>query len=277
MNTQKINTYKTDREFLVKTPIPSTSRTYRPISHQEVIDLTINSIVGAGFQVDKEEYNSARNGNIATGKYTIKNVADSEMQLQISWLNSYDKSKRLTWGIGNQVRICMNGMISADLGAFKKKHQGNIQEYSPRMIAEYVKRAGNTFEEMQKEREQMKKIVLSDRDRSTLVGRLFLEEKLLTTTQLNIISREVECPTYDYGSKDSVWDFYNHVTLSLKEIHPSLYMETLMDTHKFFVNESGILESSPTINIPLDISPRQISLFDEAKEKYNETLIKLED
>ncbi len=256
-------TYITTKQQLITTTIPLESRTYRPFSHEKVIDLTSNAILQAGFLIDKEEYSSARKGNIATGKYTIKNVADNEMQLQISWLNSYDKSKRLTWGIGNQVRICLNGMISADLGAFKKKHQGEILDFTPKAISEYVKRAGNTFEEMQKEREQMKKIELSDRDRSTLLGRLFLEEELLTTTQLNIIAREVKMPSFDYKSKDSIWEFYNHITLSLKELHPSLYMETLMGAHKFFVNEAGIIVNTPSINIPLDISPMQTSLFEE--------------
>jgi hypothetical protein len=251
----KIQTYETTKQQLINTTIPSESRTYKPFSHENVIDLTLEAINKAGFQLDRESYSAARGNNIATGKYTIKNVADSEMQLQISWLNSYDKSKRLTWGIGNQVRICMNGMISADLGAFKKKHQGEIQDFTPKAISEYVKRAGDTFKEMQKEREDMKKVILSDRDKSILIGRLFLEEELLTTTQLNIIAREVKMSSFDYKSKDSVWEFYNHVTLSLKELHPSLYMETLMGAHKFFVKETGI--SVPNSPIFTDISPNQ--------------------
>ena len=44
-------------------------------------------------------YSSAREGKVANGKFTIKNVADSEMQLQIGWQNSYDRSMSLKFAI----------------------------------------------------------------------------------------------------------------------------------------------------------------------------------
>src|SRR6478609_5703328 len=113
--------YSTTKQLLLGAAVPEKTRTYIPFSHERVIDLTLEGIEKAGFKLDKELYSSVKEGVVATGKYVIKNVADEEMQLQIAWLNSYNKSKRLTWGIGGVVRICMNGMISADMGAFKKK------------------------------------------------------------------------------------------------------------------------------------------------------------
>src|SRR5688572_11394534 len=102
-------TYTSTKQALIGATIPTESRTYKPFSHGNVIDLTLEAINKAGFTLDKESYMACKGNNVAIRKYTIGNVSDPEMQLQISWLNSYDKSKRLTWGIGGQVRICLNG------------------------------------------------------------------------------------------------------------------------------------------------------------------------
>lgn len=98
-------TYNSTKQALINVTIPEKSRTYKPISHQQLIDLTLESIHTSGFILDKETYSSAKEGNVANGKFTIKNVADEEMQLQIGWQNSYDKSLSLKFAIGTQIFI----------------------------------------------------------------------------------------------------------------------------------------------------------------------------
>lgn len=99
------NTYITAKDILMRTTVPDPTRTYRPVSHTQLMDLTLDSIHKAGFILDKETYSSARDGKVANGKFTIKNVADKEMQLQIGWQNSYDKSLSLKFAIGTKIFI----------------------------------------------------------------------------------------------------------------------------------------------------------------------------
>jgi len=262
-------TYSTSKQLLINTEIPADSRTYKAFPHERVIDLTLNAIEKAGFQLHNETYSSSKEGMIATGKYTIKSVADNEMELQIAWLNSYNKSKRLTWGVGSQVFICQNGMVSADMGYFKKKHQGEIQEYTPAAITEYVKRAQDTFIMLQKEREQMKQVEVSKRVVAELLGRAVVEEEFITTTQLNIIKRELLHPTYDYGAPGSLWEIYQFCTFSMKGIHPSLWMNDHLDAHNFFINQAGILieNKQPIINLDSYVAPNQLTLeFDNVPQ-----------
>lgn len=259
--------YNTTRQLLLNAEIPTQSRTYKPVSHEKVIDLTLNALSQAGFVLDKESYTSTKEGNVAMGKYNISNVGDTEMQLQIGWLNSYNKTKRLTWGIGSIVRICQNGMISADMGAFKKKHQGEIQEFTPIAIGEYVKKAADVFKEMQRERELMKQVEVDKTITAHILGEMFLNEDFITTTQLNIIKREIECPSFDYKADNSLWQVYNHTTLSLRDLHPSLWMKAHMDTHKFFVNKSGILIPNNEVNVPSPGSHPQLNMFENQPEQ----------
>jgi hypothetical protein len=253
-------TYVSAKDILINADIPRQTKTYKPVSHRQLIDLTLNGIHNAGFKLDSESYSAARNGNIANGRFSIANVADSEMQLQIGWQNSYDKSLTLKFAIGTRIFICQNGCVSGDMGAFKKKHVGEIQDFTPGAISEYIKSAGEAFRRMQTERESMKQVEISSRVKAELIGRLFLEDQIITSTQLNIISRELKAPTHDYGAPDSMWELYNHTTFAMKGSHPALWMDRHMSAHKFFVNESGILTTPMSIEVPVE-GLRQLELF----------------
>ena len=239
--------YTSAKDQLLGALLPEQTKTYKPISHQQLMDLTLESIYSAGFELADESYASARFGNVATGRYTIKNVADSEMQLQIGWQNSYDKSVSLKFAIGTRIMVCSNGCVHGDFGAFKKKHVGQVQTFTPNAITEYIKSSGDVFTRMQNERDSMKQIELTKRTKAELIGRMMIEEEFIQSTQLNIIKRELSSPTHDYGAQDSMWELYNYTTFAMKEAHPSMWMQNHMDAHRFFVNESGILTSPPLI------------------------------
>ena len=241
----KLATYTTTKDILLNAEIPAQTRTYKPITHQQLIDLTLESIHGAGFSLDKELYSSARDGQIANGNFSIRNVADSEMQLQIGWQNSYDKSLSLKFAIGARIFICQNGMVHGDMGSFKKAHKGTVQEFTPAAITDYIKQAGETFQQMQKEREAMKQIEITRRTKAELIGRLMLEENLISSMQVNQIAKELTSPTYDYGAPDSMWELYQFTTQTMKETHPSFAMNDHIKAHSFFVNESGLFTTKP--------------------------------
>jgi hypothetical protein len=228
----------------MNTPVPVQTRTYKPVSHSSLIDLTLNSIEKAGFTLDKETYSSAVDGQIANGRFSISNVADSEMQLQIGWQNSYNKQLTLKFAIGTRILVCSNGCVSGDFGAFKKKHVGEIQSFTPGAIVDYIAQAGEAFTLMQQQRESMKQIEITKRTKAELVGRMMLEEQFITSTQLNIISRELKAPTHDYNAKDSLWELYNYTTFAMKESHPAQWMESHIKAHKFF-NDYTYNQSAP--------------------------------
>jgi hypothetical protein len=220
----------------MNTAVPVQTRTYKPVSHSSLIDLTLNSIEKAGFKLDKETYSSAVDGQIANGRFSISNVADSEMQLQIGWQNSYNKQLTLKFAIGTRILVCQNGCVSGDFGAFKRKHVGEIQSFTPGAIVDYIAQAGEAFTLMQQQRESMKQIEITKRTKAELVGRMMLEEQFITSTQLNIISRELKAPTHDYNAKDSLWELYNYTTFAMKESHPAQWMESHIKAHAFFNN-----------------------------------------
>lgn len=231
--------YKTAKSTILLTDVPMETRTYKPVSHGQLMQLTLQTLSTSGFTLEKEEYSSTKDGQIANGRYVISNVADKEMKLEIGWQNSYNKSLSLKFAIGTRIIICDNGCVSGDYGSFRKKHMSDIQMFAPSTITEYINNARDAFQKIQSERDMMKEIKVTKRTSSEILGRMFFEEKLIQSTQMNIIKRELEAPSFDYGAPGSLWELYQHTTFAMKEVHPFIWMNSHIDVHSFFVNETG--------------------------------------
>jgi len=267
------NTYVVPKSHLISAVVPQETRTYKPVTHTELIDLTLNAASNAGFKIQSEKYMAARDGQIAAAILRIENVADKEMCLEIGWQNSYNKQWSLKFAIGSHIFICDNSAVHGDMGSFRKKHMGTVQEFTPTAITEYIKRAGDIFTQMQKEREEMKGIEISDRVKAELIGRMMIEEEILQSTQINEIARNLKKPEFDYGCPNSMWELYSFVTQSMRDIHPTLWMERHIKAHNFFVRESGIILPKAEITVPVPGSRPQLDLFSsEAANKYDEVL-----
>lgn len=247
--------YTSIKELVTAVPVPQQTKTYKPVSNSQLIDLTLEGIHGAGFNLDQETYLLASDGQVATGKFTLSNVQDSEMQIQIAWQNSYNRMVSLKFAIGVRVFVCENGCVSGDMGTFKKKHQGTIQEFTPTAISEYIKSAGDAFREMQIQRELMKQIDLNKRQQGELLGRMVFEEEIISTMQLNIIRKELAKPSFDYGVQDTLWDIYQHTTHAMKDVHPGSWMSDHMSAHSFFVNAQGELVTGNSKPATISVSP----------------------
>jgi hypothetical protein len=65
--------------------------------------------------------------------------------------------------------------------------------------------------------------------------------------QLNMIKKEMEKPSFEYNADpDSAWVLYNHITLALKEAHPSTWMDDQVKMHQVFCDTFGIDIDSDT-------------------------------
>ena len=101
----------------------------------------------------------------------------------------------------------------------------------------------------------MKTIQLDRRAQAELIGRMIIEEEFIESTQLNIIRRELDNPTHNYGAPDSLWELYQFTTFSMKEMHPSLWMGNHIGAHSFFLDAAGI------VNEPVFKPAPQLELF----------------
>jgi hypothetical protein len=112
-------------------------------------------------------------------------------------------------------------------------------------MQEQIANASKYYDNLIQDKQMLKDVHLSQRQKGTILGRLFAEDEILTLTQVGIVKRELDKPTFNYSNNpDSAWDMYNHITLALKDSHPMRYLSNHQRVHNFFVNEFGNLVST---------------------------------
>ena len=235
----------TTKDVLINTALPQHGKRYTVIPHKWVIDKAFDELQKNGFVVRHELYKSTQNGKVAQGMYLLDHNVDPDMGMMFAWSNSYDKSRRFKCAIGANVFICMNGVVSGDMASYSRKHTGDADQEASDMIEYQVSQATSYFNQLIEDKNLLFNTSISKKTQGEIVGRLFLEENVLTLTQLGIIEREVKNPSYDYGcDPDSAWALYNHVTHALKESHPSIYLENHQKVHKIFLDHTGNLQET---------------------------------
>lgn len=230
----------TPKQYLLNVPVPEQTSTYKPVSYEELIRVTLESIAHCGFQLVKEIYTYRKEGMIANGKYLLRYGNDPDMSLMVAWQNSYDKSISLKFAVGTYVFICENGACIGEMGSYKSKHVGDVQTVSPVLLKEYICGAGAKFDQMVEQKEHMKEITLTAKERAQVLGVLFIDKQLITSTQLNQIKASIKNPVYDYEAPNTVWELYNYVTEALRDISPHYWLQAQSDIHKWFVQEFSI-------------------------------------
>jgi hypothetical protein len=222
-----------DREHLNSINLPKKTDSYSPMPYRDVIDMTMEALDKANLKIVEERYIVAKQGKQAQGHYNITS-GDNEMQMRLIWHNSYDKTMPLRWAVGGNVIVCSNGVVSGDMGAFKRRHTGTILEEYKEVVAESITKAGDTFKKLQMDRDRMKEIEISKKVRAQLVGQMFIDDAIINSTQLNILAREIQNPSFNYNADNSLWQLYNHTTVALRDSHPRHSIAQHIEVHNFF-------------------------------------------
>jgi hypothetical protein len=227
--------------------LPQHGKTYTVIPHGHAIDETKKALFSAGFTLKSEEYRTTLDGQVAQGIYHLNYGNDADMGLMFAWSNSYNKSMKFKCAVGGHVFVCMNGMVRGDMASFVRKHTGSALYEATVHINEQISKAQEYYNILVQDKEALKNVVLSPREKGTILGRLFAEQEILTLTQVGIVKREMDKPSHNYNcDPNSAWAMYNHVTLALKESHPNTYLEDHEILHQFFINQYGQLQTSVT-------------------------------
>lgn len=240
----------TAKERLFSAQVPERTDSYTPIAHSKIDEETRRILSEMGFEMKDSVYNSSTDGMIGQCQYNIQYGNDSEMGLMVAWQNSYNKLVSFKYAIGAHVMICSNGMVAGDLGAYKRKHTGTADLEAFQIMKNYLSNAKSIYERLITDREHLKTISLTPTRMAELMGKMFIEKEIITSTQINIMKREMYSPTYDYGVPvHNAWSLYNFATHAFKEDSPRSWMKRHVDLHSFF-NEEFEMPTVPEFEFP---------------------------
>jgi hypothetical protein len=210
--------------------VPNSTSSYVAISHGELVDLVKENIDKSGLIIKDEKIKTAKFGQQLFGTITV-GANNVEQDMTIGFRNSYDKS--ITVGIvaGNRVIVCENLMFKGDFKVMRK-HTGHVKSELEFLVANGVNTMNQQFVSIIADTEKMKQVQMTKRATAELIGRMYIEEKLITSTQLNIIADQLT--NSKHFKDDSLWSLYNHTTEALKTAHPVTIINDHIKIHDFY-------------------------------------------
>jgi hypothetical protein len=277
------------KAHLVSVPLPNHGASYTVISHQSVMDYVYTELATAGFSVVHEEYRCTADGQIAHGIYKLNFNNDPELSMMFAWTNSYNKQVRFKCGVGGYINLTGTTMVCGDMGSWARKHTGTADEETIKTIQDQIANAHMYYNQLCSDKESMKGITLNKRKQAQLLGILFAEYQILTTEQASIVRQQMDRPSHVYVDSNSLWAFYNFVTIALQHSHPKTWMEDQRVLHYFISTVNNFQQCTPSAQIvapvpvvveaevdPID--PNQVDLEDliaqvEAEEAMSETIV----
>lgn len=237
------------KAHLVSVPLPNHGATYTVISHQSVMDYVYTELATAGFSVVHEEYRCTADGQIAHGIYKLNYNNDPELSMMFAWTNSYNKQVRFKCGVGGYINLTGTTMVCGDMGSWARKHTGTADEETIKTIQEQIANAHMYYNQLCADKESMKGITLNKRKQAQLLGILFAEYQILTTEQASIVRQQMDRPSHVYVDSNSLWAFYNFVTIALQHSHPKTWMEDQRVLHYFISTVNNFQQCSAPAQI----------------------------
>jgi hypothetical protein len=168
-------------------------------------------------------------------------------------------------------------MVCGDIGSWSRKHTGTADTETQETIDEQVANAHMYYDQLCADKTAMESITMNKRKQAQMLGILFAEYQILTTEQASIIRDQMKRPSHVYSDSNSLWAFYNYVTIALQQSHPKTWMEDQRILHMFISEVNRFAPVSTPVQVlstpPQDLStpvpevdPNQINLLDAIAE-----------
>jgi hypothetical protein len=267
---------RVSKDVLLDAPLPQATKTYTVISHQFVIDTIKEMLDTRGFSITNEIYSATDQAQIAYGIFHINYGNDPELGMMLAFQNSYNKQLKFSCAVGAFVKTNDTAILSKENSAWVRMHTGTADQEAADVIKEQVDNAEGYFQQLEEDKAAMQNIQVSRREYGELLGRLFVDAKLLGMEQVSLAKKEFEKPSFNYTSDpECLWTMYNHILVALAKSHPRTWMQQQKLVHFHMMTEFDfvVFDAEP-IEIPGlmlmepedTTDPNQISLVDQAEE-----------
>ena len=189
-------------EYLRKTQLPVATKSYTVISHGDIIDTVRTMLAKHGFIITNELYKAECNGDVALGFMQIETLNDPDMAMTFNWTNSYNKMVRFSCSIGGFIYDNQVPFVSTNNQAsWRRKHTGPALEETMEVIEAMVASADDHFAEIVNMKNKFKSINVSRKEYAKLLGLLYFDKQVISSTQVEVIKKEYDKPSFDYTDK----------------------------------------------------------------------------
>lgn len=220
---------------MLSAKVPTTTRTYKPISHAFVINTVRSEITNAGYVITGEEFKVSNDGKVALGSFKINYGEDEDIELTATFRNTYTKQQAFKF------------MLTASIKGGGAMFMKDIKTYDSTILKEGVirtvlKESDELYTSMCLEKDTLKKMKIGTSETFNIMGKLFMEYNILTTMQLNMIRTSLR--SLNSTDVENAWAIYKCFSEALQEAHPTEFIEMSIKTHQTFEDIIKIEENS---------------------------------
>ena len=205
------------RDEVARTDTPSSTQTWRPVPHIDVIEAVTNVIKAHDWNIEGEKFGLVNEGKRLFGVMEITSSSSPEWHRCIGLRNSHDKSLAVGLSAGIAVCVCTN-LAFGGTTVVKRRHTSGI------VLSELIDRAVASLEDdfltTETVCEDLKDIYLKDDDeaRSSIVRAA--ELGVINSSDILPVYREFKEPSHVEFKEPTRWSLMNALSEIVKKYTP---------------------------------------------------------
>jgi hypothetical protein len=234
-------------------PLPEKTKTYTVIPHGEVIDRVKSDLEKNGFEILECEYSEQTEGQIALGKVYIKSDRDPDMGMLFTWQNSYNKRVKFLCAVGGFIYDNIPSLLGSEDMSWERMHTGTADVEAWTVTEQLIEGASDFFDKIITEKETMKSMDLSVEDYGCIMGALYFEHSLITSTQASAVKNERNKPEHTYTDEDTLWGLYKVLMYGIDGMDITKWVKSQQKLHHMIMAEYAIAQAEGIDTIKIHI------------------------
>ena len=205
------------RAEVARTDTPSSTQTWRPVPHIDVIEAVTEVVKAHNWNIEGEKFGLASEGRKLFGVMEISSSSSPEWHRCIGIRNSHDKSFAVGLSAGIVVCVCTN-MAFGGTTVVKRRHTSGI------ILAELIDRAVASLEDdfltTEAVCEDLKDMYLRDDDEARSCIVRAAELGVINSCDILPVYREFKSPSHEEFAEPTRWSLMNALSEIVKKYSP---------------------------------------------------------
>ena len=205
------------RDVVARTDTPSSTTTWRPVPHIDVIEAVTEVIRAHNWNIEGEKFGLASDGRKMFGVMELSSSSSPEWHRCIGVRNSHDKSFAVGLSAGIVVCVCTN-LAFGGTTVVKRRHTSGI------VLAELIDRAVASLEDdfltTESVCEDLKDVYLRDDDEARSCIVRAAELGVINSCDIIPTLREFKQPSHEEFREPTRWSLMNALTETIKKYSP---------------------------------------------------------
>lgn len=205
------------REEIARVPTPSSTATWHPVPHYEIIKMVSNAVESRGWTIADEQYGLARDGARLFGVMRLGHSGNHEWSRAIGLRNSHDMTIAVGLAAGLNTFVCDNLCFGGST-VIKRRHTSGIDLMG--LVAKALDSLMDAFFTLELEADNLKLYDVTP-DAARIAAVQAAEQGAIPSSDILQVLNEFKHPRHEEFTMPSRWSFLNAFTEVSKKYSPA--------------------------------------------------------